>query len=143
MADSAPVRLQPSDLCSGLCLLHSVRPPFRAGSRCLQTPDIFFQLFILSQLKSIFLLFLFLPCGKIPPDDLYIRPVNGQDVIHTPVQKIPVMGHEDKAFLSLQIAHHTLPGLHIQMVGGLVDQQEGVLSGKEPGHHNPGLLPAA
>ena len=53
--------------------------------------------------------------------------VDGQDVVHTLVQERPVMGHQQKSPLPGQIAPQLPPPLQVQVVGGLVDQQKGIL----------------
>ena len=63
-------------------------------------------------------------------------------MIHTPVQERPVVRHQDEALLAVQVTAHDFPAPHIQMIGGLVDQQEMMLPGEQCGQQHLGLLPA-
>ena len=62
-------------------------------------------------------------------------------MVHTLVQERPVMGHQQKAPLPGQIAPQLPPSLQVQMVGGLVDQQEGILLQKHGRQQHLGPLP--
>ena len=65
-------------------------------------------------------------------------------MIHTAVQKVPVVGHQQEAPpQSGQVAGHQLPPGAVQMVGGLIQHQIGPLLQKQRGQQSPGLLPAA
>ena len=70
-----------------------------------------------------------------------IRPVNRKDMINAAVQKTPVMGHQDKSFLPLQILRHDFSGLRVQMIGRLIDQQEMAAVQKQSREKYLGLLP--
>ena len=59
------------------------------------------------------------------------------------IQKIPVVGHDEhRPPEALEIFLQPLDGIHVQMVGRLVQQQQ-IRSGEhQPGQIDPGLLPA-
>ena len=50
------------------------------------------------------------------------------------------MGHQDETLLFLQVGRHHGPGLGVQVVGGLVDEQEVPLVQKQGGQQHLGLL---
>ena len=52
-------------------------------------------------------------------------------MVHAPVQKGPVVGHQQKAPLPPQVLRHRLPSPGVQVVGGLVDQQVPLLPAEQ------------
>ena len=64
-------------------------------------------------------------------------------MVHTGVQQIPVMGYQNKSFLARQIGFHALPGVLIQVIGRLINQQKIIFPGKEHRQHNLGPLSKA
>ena len=62
-------------------------------------------------------------------------------MVHTPIQKCPVMGNQDKSFLFHQIITDQLPPLCIQVVGGLVNEQKAVFPQKQGRQQYLGPLP--
>ena len=64
-------------------------------------------------------------------------------MIRAGVQQIPFMGYQNKTFLARQISLHAFPGVLIQVIGRLVNQQKIIFSGKEYCQHNLGPLSKA
>ena len=64
------------------------------------------------------------PTAKIAFLHLNVRAIQRQHVIHALIHEGSVMGNENKSFFLLQISCDLLSGLHIQMIRGLVDEQE-------------------
>ena len=52
-------------------------------------------------------------------------------MVNASVQKRPVMGYQNEALFATEILTHQFTAPDIQVVGGLVDQQEVVLLGKQ------------
>ena len=86
------------------------------------------QPLIFLHLKLILTVLVLLPAGKIPPLHLNVAAVNREDVIDTAVEEGTVMGNQDKAPLAFEILRNHLPGMLIQMVGRLIDEEKVVLS---------------
>ena len=63
-------------------------------------------------------------------------------MVHTAVQKITVMAHQNKAGLPLQIPGHRFPALSVQVVGGLVDEQKPLFLTEQRPQQQFGLFPA-
>ena len=120
--------------------LHPVGPEGGAPGRLLQPLDVLAQALVLGFFQGLPLLEVGKPGGKVPALDLDAGPVEGQDVVHAPVQEPPVVGHQDEALLFLQVGRHHGPGLGVQVVGGLVDEQEVPLVQKQGGQQHLGLL---
>ena len=107
----------------------------------LQALDFFFQAQVLFLLKGI-------PPGLVLPPGrkaaaLDFRPafVQGQDMIHTAIQKGPVVGNQDLAPFPRQPAGYLPPGFPVQMIGGLINQVETVFPEEEGRQQRLGLLP--
>ena len=62
-------------------------------------------------------------------------------MVHTAVQKIPVMGYQQEAPLSPQVRCHRPPSSSIQMVGGFVDEEIAVLPAEQRRQQALGPLP--
>ena len=129
-------------VCADLGALHPVGPGAGLPGCLLQPPDLLFQLGVLGQLVGVPALLVLVPGGEIAPLELDAAGVDGEDVVHAAVQKRAVVGHQQKAPFAPEIAADQLPACPVQMVGGLVDQQEAVVPGKEHGQQNSGPLPA-
>ena len=72
--------------------------------------------------------------------DVDAASVDGQDVIHAAVQERPVVGHQQEPLFAAEIPAHQLPARAVEVVGGLVDEQEAVFPGKEHRQQQLGLL---
>ena len=107
----------------------------------LQPGDLLLQSGVLRQLRFVLPPPVFQPGGAAALPDLDGGPVDGQDVVHAAVQKGLVVGDQDEALLAVQIAAQQLPPPAVQVVGGLVDEQEAVLPQKEGGQEELGPLP--
>ena len=127
---------------SDLRVLHPVGPVAGLPRRLLQPSDLLFEPLILRQLKGVLPPLVLVPRGKISLLHLDAAAVDGQDVIHTAVQKGTVVGHQQEALFAAEIAAHQRPPHLIQMVGGLVDEKKAVFPGKEHGQQELGLLAA-
>ena len=142
VAHKAPVRrLGPGLVHAELTLLRPVRPAGGTAGGLRQPPDVLLQLLLPGQLEGVLPPAVLPPGGEIPPLDLNIGPVDGQNMVHTLVQERPVMGYQQKSPLPGQIAPQLPPSLQVQMVGGLVDQQEGILLQKHGRQQHLGPLP--
>ena len=59
------------------------------------------------------------------------------------IEKIPVVGDDEhRPAEGLEIVLQPLDGIHVQVVGGLVQQQKVGAGEHEPGQVDPGLFPA-
>ena len=105
--------------------------------------DILLQPLIFLHLKLILTVLVLLPAGKIPPLHLNVAAVNREDVIDTAVEEGTVMGNQDKAPLAFEILRNHLPGMLIQMVGGLIDEEKVVLSQEKGCQQDFGPFPLA
>ena len=114
-------------VCADLGALHPVGPGAGLPGCLLQPPDLLFQLGVLGQLVGVPALLVLVPGGEIAPLELDAAGVDGEDVVHAAVQKRAVVGYQQKAPFAPEIAADQLPACPVQMVGGLVDQQEVVL----------------
>ena len=61
-------------------------------------------------------------------------------MVHALVQKIAVMGDQDKPALGVQVLSHQLSGCHVQMISGLINEQKLVFSQKENRQQHLGLF---
>ena len=144
VAYKAPVHLQSGVLAAVLAPLHPVGPALGAPGGLLQPPDLPFQLLVLGLLPPVPGLLLPEPHGEVPLDQLLPRRVQGQNVVHAPVQKGPVMGdQEEPPAQPPEIPGGQRPPRLVQVVGGLVDHGVAVLLKEQGGQPGPGLLPAA
>ena len=100
-----------------------------------------FQLGVLGKLKILLSLEIGKPGGKIPALHLDVCPVDGEDVVNAAVQKLPVVGDQNEALLPFQVGRNQRPGLGIQMVGWLVNQQEVPRIQEQRRQQHLGLLP--
>lgn len=87
----------------------------------------FFSCSFSGQFPLVLAVLVLLPGGVVPPLHFNIRPVDGQHMVHTPIQESPVVGDQDKPLLPRQVLPHLLPGEGVQVVGGFIDQKESVL----------------
>ena len=127
-----------------LGLFHLIRPAGGPLCRLLQPADLPFQLLVPGQLPPVPVLFVPEPAGEGPPHQLRTGVVQGQDVVHTAIQKSPVVGHQQEPPAQItEVFRHQRPARAVQMVGGLVDHRVGLLVQEEPGQKRPGLLPTA
>ena len=62
-------------------------------------------------------------------------------MVDAPVQKGPVVGDQEKAPLPGQVVPHQGPSGGVQVVGGLVNEEEAVVPEEEEGQEEPGPLP--
>ena len=122
--------------------LHPVRPVRAPPGRLLEAADVFFQPGVLLQLCLLTALEVFKPGGEGPALDLDGGAVQGEDVIHTAVQEPAVVGDQDKTFLPSEIGRDQGTALGIQVVGGLVDEEEMSLVEEERRQQDLALLPA-
>ena len=99
--------------------------------------------FIFPSGKVVLPSFIFLPAGEIAALHFNTASVQYQHMVHTGVQQIPVMGYQNKSFLARQIGFHALPGVLIQVIGRLINQQKIIFPGKEHRQHNLGPLSKA
>ena len=70
-------------------------------------------------------------------------PVENEETVREPVQHRPVVGDEEDASVEVREIVFELPdGIKIQVVGGLVQQEEVRRRGQEPHEGEPPKLPA-
>ena len=62
-------------------------------------------------------------------------------MVDAPVQEGPVVGDQEKAPLPGQIVPHQGPSGGVQVVGGLIDEEEAVVPEEKKGQQEPGPLP--
>ena len=61
-------------------------------------------------------------------------------MIDTAIQKMPVMGYQNKSLFPAQIIPDNLSGFHIQMIRRLINQQEMIFPCKKNSQHYFGLF---
>jgi len=117
-----------------------VRPGGRPPGRLIQPPDLFFQAVLLGQFKLVLARSVFPPSRKIP--FLYLQPgaVEHQHMVHAAIQESPVVRDKDETLFAGQIIRRKLPARHVQVVGGLIDQEESVIPQKKQCQQEPCLL---
>lgn len=101
-----------------------IRPGRCALGGLLQAADLLLQTPALSQLEGLLPLEIHQPGGKITALNIDICPVQGQNMVDAAVQKAAVVGDQKKSPLPLQVGGHQGPARRVQVVGGLVDEQE-------------------
>ena len=81
--------------------------------------------------------------GVVPGVKVDLALLQFHNAVHHPVQEVAVVGDgEDGALVLAEVALQPLGGVEVQVVGGLVQQEEvGVLQ-NETGQVDPGLFPA-
>ena len=105
--------------------------------------DLGLLLFVLAQLLLIAPLFFHSVEGVIAGVEHRPAPVDLNDALHHTVQKVTVVGDgKDGALKGIQILLQPLCGAEVQMVGGLIQQQDVRVLQNEPGQVDPGLLAA-
>ena len=81
--------------------------------------------------------------GVVPLLDVHAALVQRADVIHRLIQEPAVVGHQQEPLLAPEIRRHPLPALPVEVIGGLVDQQEAVAAQEHGAQHEPGALTGA
>ena len=107
----------------------------------MQRADLFFQtvvavLFVVLPPGEVFR-----PGGIVAALHLDVGAVQRQDVVHAAVQELPVVGDQNEPPLALEIGGHAAAGFGVQVVGGLVDEQEPPLVQEQRGQQGLGLFP--
>ncbi|MMZ65695.1 hypothetical protein D1872_281140 [compost metagenome] len=76
-------------------------------------------------------LFVLPPFGEIPLLDFDIGLVDRKNMVDAAIEKRPVVRHQDKAAFAAQVIADQFPGMQVQMVGRLVNEQKPVLFQKQ------------
>ncbi|MNC31391.1 hypothetical protein D3C75_797100 [compost metagenome] len=117
-----------------------MRPVPRTFRRVCQAFDIFSKLLILGKLKVVLSPLILPPAGKIPFLNLDVGFVDGQNVVYTVIQKGSVVRNQNISAFGIQIFTDQRPCMHVQMVRGLIDQQEAVFLNEQCGQQHFRLL---
>ena len=104
--------------------LYPIRPLSRSPGGLRKPPDVLFQPFILKKLRFLSALEILKPGREISASHFNVCPVQSQDMIHASIQKMPVMGNQNKPFLSFQIGCRPFSGLRIQMICRFINQKK-------------------
>ena len=64
-------------------------------------------------------------------------------MVNAPVQEGAVVAHQQKAVLAAQVIRHQFAAMHVQVVGGLVNQRVHILPGKQRRQQGLGLFAPA
>lgn len=119
------------------------RPVGRPSPGRVQPCNISAKLLVLLPFQGVPLLLARPPEGVASLLHLNIRPVDAQRMIGHGVKQHAVVGDQQKALLSAEVLRKDPPALHIQMVGGLVDEQKVVLAQQQRPDEQLGALPVA
>ena len=108
----------------------------------LQAVDLAAQALVLGPLVGLLPLPVLPPAGKVARLQLGAGAAEGQDVVHAPVEEGAVVRDQQEAPLPREIGGHLRAGSRVQVVGRLVDEQEGVRREEHGRQQRAGLLAA-
>ena len=113
--------------CAAFGCLHAIRPHGALPGGGFEPFDIAPQLLILRGLGFLLMAEVFHPGGEIAALHLDIGSVQGEDMFHAGIKETAIVRDQNKALFLLQISGDDFPGLGIQMIGWLIDEQEAPL----------------